>query len=65
MDTKTQSFYEFSPEEKVDIVHHEHANIPSAMGEDSIEKTNPGKAVWLIACIVSMGGFLFGKSALE
>ncbi|PYH95394.1 hypothetical protein BO71DRAFT_440344 [Aspergillus ellipticus CBS 707.79] len=28
--------------------------------DDSIETTNPGKAVWLIACTVSMGGFLFG-----
>ena len=29
--------------------------------DDSIETTNPGKAVWLIACTVSMGGFLFGR----
>lgn len=31
--------------------------------DDSIETTNPGKAVWLIACTVSMGGFLFGRHA--
>ncbi|PYI15549.1 myo-inositol transporter [Aspergillus violaceofuscus CBS 115571] len=28
--------------------------------DDSIETTLPGKAIWLIACTVSMGGFLFG-----
>lgn len=28
--------------------------------DDSIETTESGKAVWLIACTVSMGGFLFG-----
>lgn len=61
MDKKEPFSYESSPEEKVDIVHHEYAGIPSVMGDDSIEKTTPGKAVWLIACIVSMGGFLFGR----
>ncbi|RDH35620.1 and other transporter-domain-containing protein [Aspergillus welwitschiae] len=36
-------------------------NLGAAEGlDDSIETTNPGKAVWLIACTVSMGGFLFG-----
>lgn len=29
--------------------------------DDSIETTPTGKAVWLIACTVSMGGFLFGQ----
>ncbi|PYI08963.1 hypothetical protein BO78DRAFT_309487 [Aspergillus sclerotiicarbonarius CBS 121057] len=36
-------------------------NLVAAEGlDDSIETTNPGKAVWLIVCTVSMGGFLFG-----
>lgn len=29
--------------------------------DDSIETTATGKTVWLIACTVSMGGFLFGQ----
>ena len=29
--------------------------------DDSIEATATGKTVWLIACTVSMGGFLFGQ----
>lgn len=32
--------------------------------DDSIEETATGKTVWLIACTVSMGGFLFGPSQL-
>jgi hypothetical protein len=38
-----------------------HDELPTRESiDDSIETTDPGKAVWLIACTVSMGGFLFG-----
>lgn len=30
--------------------------------DDSIEDTEPSRAVWLITFTVAMGGFLFGKS---
>ncbi|KAJ5084241.1 myo-inositol transporter [Penicillium alfredii] len=44
-------------EDKADVVHEE---LSALELDDSIEKTDPGVAVWLIACTVSMGGFLFG-----
>lgn len=31
--------------------------------DDSIEDTEPSRAVWLITFTVAMGGFLFGKPA--
>lgn len=43
---------------KADIIHEELARLEEL--DDSIEETDPGWAVWLIACTVSMGGFLFG-----
>ncbi|KAJ5295235.1 Myo-inositol transporter [Penicillium antarcticum] len=43
---------------KADIIHEERARVDEL--DDSIEETDPGWAVWLIACTVSMGGFLFG-----
>ncbi|KAE8131318.1 myo-inositol transporter [Aspergillus pseudotamarii] len=43
---------------KAEIFHNE--DLTSIGLDDSIEETNPGKAVWLIVCAVSMGGFLFG-----
>ncbi|KNG81702.1 myo-inositol transporter [Aspergillus nomiae NRRL 13137] len=43
---------------KAEIFHDE--DLASMGLDDSIEKTDPGKAVWLIVCAVSMGGFLFG-----
>ena len=47
-------------EEKENV---KHAEIVAAdIGiDDTIESTRTGKTVWLIACTVSMGGFLFGK----
>ena len=44
---------------KAEIFHDE--DLASMGLDDSIERTNPGKAVWLIVCAVSMGGFLFGR----
>lgn len=44
---------------KTEIFHDE--DLTSISLDDSIEETNPGRAVWLIVCAVSMGGFLFGK----
>ncbi|RHZ48493.1 hypothetical protein CDV55_101698 [Aspergillus turcosus] len=43
---------------KVEAIHQECLDENNA--DDSIEMTDPGKTVWLIACTVSMGGFLFG-----
>ncbi|KAH3189133.1 hypothetical protein KXV92_004305 [Aspergillus fumigatus] len=43
---------------KAEAVHQEHLGDENP--DDSIELTDPGKTVWLIACTVSMGGFLFG-----
>lgn len=43
---------------KADIIHEELARLEDL--DDSIEGTDPGWAVWLIACTVSVGGFLFG-----
>lgn len=40
---------------------HKEFAISSEDIDDSIETTPTGKAVWLIACTVSMGGFLFGQ----
>ncbi|RAK95132.1 myo-inositol transporter [Aspergillus ibericus CBS 121593] len=52
---KTPSVDDFKP----NSFHDE--DLVAAEGlDDSIETTNPGTAVWLIACTVSMGGFLFG-----
>ncbi|KAE8334656.1 hypothetical protein BDV24DRAFT_172181 [Aspergillus arachidicola] len=45
-------------ENKAEIFHDE--DLVSIALDDSIEETHPGKAVWLIVCAVSMGGFLFG-----
>ncbi|RAH51825.1 hypothetical protein BO85DRAFT_473117 [Aspergillus piperis CBS 112811] len=44
---------------KPETFHDDNAGAAEGL-DDSIETTNPGKAVWLIACTVSMGGFLFG-----
>ena len=46
-------------ENKAEIFHDE--DLVSIALDDSIGETHPGKAVWLIVCAVSMGGFLFGK----
>ncbi|KAE8379499.1 general substrate transporter [Aspergillus bertholletiae] len=46
------------PDNKAEIFHDE--DLASVGLDDSIEETNPGRAVWLIVCAVSMGGFLFG-----
>ncbi|KAL1869739.1 hypothetical protein Plec18167_007663 [Paecilomyces lecythidis] len=46
-------------EDKVASFHNEITSYIQDV-DDSIEETNPGKAVWVIACTVSMGGFLFG-----
>jgi SP family myo-inositol transporter-like MFS transporter 13 len=46
--------------EKGEIYHSEIALQDHGI-DDSIETTDGSKAVWLIACTVSMGGFLFGK----
>lgn len=43
---------------KAEAVHQEYLGDENP--DDSIELTDPGKTVWLIACTVSMGGFLFG-----
>ncbi|KAF5862868.1 myo-inositol transporter [Aspergillus alliaceus] len=45
-------------ENKAEIFHDEDLALVSF--DDSIEGTDPRKAVWLIVCAVSMGGFLFG-----
>lgn len=45
---------------KAQVIHDEHGVGQTLALDDSIEETNPGKGVWLIACTVSMGGFLFG-----
>lgn len=45
--------------DKVEIIHEEDL-VAADLLDDSIENTQPGKAIWLIACTVSMGGFLFG-----
>lgn len=47
-----------SAEDKGEVLHSEVVVVPDI--DDSIESTDPGKTVWLIACTVSMGGFLFG-----
>lgn len=44
--------------ESGDAVHFE--IIPPDEDGDSIEQTDTGKATWLIAATVSLGGFLFG-----
>ncbi|KAK1141334.1 hypothetical protein N8T08_009125 [Aspergillus melleus] len=44
---------------KAEIIHEEDLAAADLL-DDSIESTQPGKAIWLIACTVSMGGFLFG-----
>lgn len=33
--------------------------------DDSIEDTEPSRAVWLITFTVAMGGFLFGSAILK
>ncbi|KAE8385837.1 hypothetical protein BDV23DRAFT_187825 [Aspergillus alliaceus] len=45
-------------ENKAEIFHDEDLALVSF--DDSIEGTDTRKAVWLIVCAVSMGGFLFG-----
>ena len=45
---------------KAEIIHEEDLAAADLL-DDSIESTQPGKAIWLIACTVSMGGFLFGE----
>jgi SP family myo-inositol transporter-like MFS transporter 13 len=47
-----------SLDDKAEATHQEHLDENA---DDSIEMTDPGKTVWLIACTVSMGGFLFGQ----
>lgn len=50
---------------KAEAIHDEHGVGEALALDDSIEETNPGKGVWLIACTVSMGGFLFGIVVLH
>lgn len=58
MDSKSSMSNANPLEEKVTVIHDE--GFINAAIDDSIETTDPGKAVWLISCTVSMGGFLFG-----
>ena len=48
-------------DDKAEAIHDEHGTETGHVFDDSIETTAPGKGVWLIACTVSMGGFLFGN----
>ncbi|KAE8321083.1 hypothetical protein BDV39DRAFT_197927 [Aspergillus sergii] len=50
-------------ENKAEIFHDE--DLVSIALDDSIEETHPGKAVWLIVCAVSMGGFSFRSNEQE
>lgn len=50
-----------SLEEEKEEVQHAEIVVRDAGIDDTIESTATGKTVWLIACTVSMGGFLFGK----
>jgi SP family myo-inositol transporter-like MFS transporter 13 len=58
MDPETSLSRDNSEDEKANVIHDEVFTSQSI--DDSIETTDPGKAVWVIACTVSMGGFLFG-----
>lgn len=49
---------------KPHVFHDENLVVSNGL-DDSIESTLPGKAIWLIACTVSMGGFLFGKHDIQ
>lgn len=50
-----------SADDKAEVLHTEVISEVVPEIDDSIESTDPGKTVWLIACTVSMGGFLFGN----
>ena len=56
----TKLDHEDDDDVKTQVIHDEHGVGQNLALDDSIEETNPRKGVWLIACTVSMGGFLFG-----
>ncbi|KAI9927378.1 hypothetical protein AWENTII_006180 [Aspergillus wentii] len=60
MDSEHSSLKLPPDDEKPDVDHKENMISDGEILDDSIETTNPGKGVWLIASTVSMGGFLFG-----
>jgi len=61
----TKLDYEDDDDVKAQVIHDEHGVDQTLALDDSIEETNPGKGVWLIACTVSMGGFLFGITPIS
>lgn len=61
MDTEKNEPVKVSLDEDKGLTFHNEVISSIQDVDDSIEETDPGKAVWVIACTVSMGGFLFGK----
>ncbi|OLN89792.1 Myo-inositol transporter 1-like protein 3 [Colletotrichum chlorophyti] len=63
-DNKSPSRDTSLDEAKLDVqpaaVHIEQSDVAQPSFDDSIEDTEPSKAVWLITFTVAMGGFLFG-----